>query len=327
MPKICIDDKIYELKNFAYEEELESVVTKYSKLIFGENTVYFDIKKKVKSQKGEISSIPDGYLIVFFGKAPKLFIVENEISTHDELEIGQQLMRFQATFKEGQFETKSILMEETKNNIDLKKAIEKLIEETHFSNISELFDEIIFEKLPGFIVVIDEASERLREILRTLNSIPEIIEVKRYSFEDKTVFYFSNFEFEEVKETVSKKINIITDVDTIVCPAREEGFKQVFIDQNRWYAIRVSPSMISQIKYIAMYETKPFSGIRWVGIVKEIRPYKDTDKFEVILSDKMKLDNPLKLSDEENKKGIAPQGPRYTKMELIKKAKKLSDIF
>jgi hypothetical protein len=85
--------------------------------------------------------------------------------------------------------------------------------------------------------------------------------------------------------------------------------------------------MIPQIKYIAMYETKPYSGIRWMGYVQDIKPFEESDKFEIILSEKEKLDNPLRLTPEESRRGVAPRGPKYTKMELIKKAKKLSDIF
>lgn len=66
--------------------------------------------------------------------------------------------------------------------------------------------------------------------------------------------------------------------------------------------------MIPQIKYIAMYKTRPFSGIRWIGYVQNIKPFRDSDKFEISAR-------------------VAPMGPRYTKMELIKNAKKLSDIF
>jgi len=124
-----------------------------------------------------------------------------------------------------------------------------------------------------------------------------------------------------------KHLDPAAEVDTIVCPARPEGFKEVFLAQNRWYAIRMSAAMIPQIKYVAMYETKPYSGIRWIGYVQNIKPFVDSDKFEIILSEKEKLDNPLRLTPEESKKGVAPQGPRYTKMGLIKKAKKLSDIF
>jgi len=170
-------------------------------------------------------------------------------------------------------------------------------------------------------------NQRLREVLKVLESPPEVIEIKKYIYENQVMYHFSDFEFAQAKESTSKKVRTLAEVDTIVCPARPEGFKEVFLAQNRWYAIRMSAAMIPQIKYIAMYETNPYSGIRWIGYVQDIKPFKDSDKFEVILSEREKLDNPLRLTPEERKKRVAPQGPRYTKMKLIKKAKKLSDIF
>ncbi len=38
--------------------------------------------------------------------------------------------------------------------------------------------------------------------------------------------------------------------------------------------------MISQLKWIAMYESKPVSAIRWIGKIQEngVKPYKNTGK-------------------------------------------------
>jgi hypothetical protein len=141
------------------------------------------------------------------------------------------------------------------------------------------------------------------------------------------MYHFSDFAFAEVREQTSKGVKTLAEVDTIVCPARPKGFEEVFLGQNRWYAIRMSAAMIPQIKYIAMYEIRPFSGIRWIGYVQNIKPFEDSDKFDVIISKKEKLANPLRLTPEDKKRGIAPRSPRYTKMELIRKATKMSDIF
>jgi hypothetical protein len=328
MPKILLDSRIYPLASFADEEELEAAVVRFSESIFGEKTVYFDIKRKVRTKRGALGSIPDGYLISFIGGSPKLFIVENKTSDFDELTIGQQLLKYQATFKEGQYETKSILLQEIKNNGVIRDKIQSLLKGTSFPNSSELLDEVIFRKGPGYILVIDEASERLREVLKALESQPEVIEIKKFiDRQGQTMYHFSDFAFAEVKDFTSKGIKTLAEVDTIVCPARQKGFEEVFLGKNRWYAIRISAAMIPQIRYIAMYETKPFSGIRWIGYVQDIKPFEDTDKFDVVLAKKEKLTDPIRLTPEEKKKGIAPRGPRYTKMELIRKATKMSDIF
>lgn len=327
MPKALLGSRLYQLAKFKNEAELERAVVKFSNTIFGDKTVYFDIKREVRKKRTRLRGRPDGYLVSLIGGSPKLFIIENKTSDHDELDIGQQLMKYQATFKEGQYQTKTILLSEVKNNESVRNALERLLKETSFPNVSEILDEVIFRNEPGYVVIIDEASERLREILKVLESPPEVIEIKKYVCGNQVMYHFSDFQFAEVKESTSKKIKSLAEVDTIVCPARPKGFKEVFLAQNLWHAVRMSTAMIPQIKYIAIYETRPFSGIRWIGYVQDIKPFRDSDKFEIVLSAREKLKNPLRLMPEDKKRGVAPMGPRYTNMELIKKAKKLSDIF
>ena len=63
------------LTKFGSEEELEKVVVENYPLIFGNRTIYFDIKKQVRSKSGNIYSIPDGYLINFSEQLPKLYVI------------------------------------------------------------------------------------------------------------------------------------------------------------------------------------------------------------------------------------------------------------
>lgn len=330
MSKLLINNKLYKLTKFSYEAELERVVVKNYDLIFGEKTVYFDIKKRVKSKKGDLLSIPDGYLISFSEEKPKLYVIENEISSHDAYrDIGIQLWKFVSSFKEGQMAVKRFLMQEINSNRTIHEKVKKYMKEALFPNISELLDFIIFDQNYGFIVVIDEKTEDLEFVLNQLANPPEVLEIRKYINKDDpkdVVYRFSEF-LEEVRESMPKKIKRISDIDTIVCPAREDGFNETFLGENRWYAIRIFPGIIPQIKYIAMYETAPISAIRWIGIVSSIKPYKDTGKYEVKITEKRKLEKELKLRPDEGKRGVAPQAPRYTKMDLIKSAKKLSDIF
>ena len=75
-----------------------------------------------------------------------------------------------------------------------------------------------------------------------------------------------------------------------------------------------------------MYEVKPVSAIRYIGTVKEIKPYKNTGKYEVVLDGPpTKISRPIKLSDEYP--NIAPQGAKYTIRKLFDQASKLEDIF
>ena len=49
--------------------------------------------------------------------------------------------------------------------------------------------------------------------------------------------------------------------DTIVVPAKEDGFKEVFLDKNCWHAIRIGGGMLQKIRYIAAYQSSPISAV------------------------------------------------------------------
>jgi hypothetical protein len=50
-------------------------------------------------------------------------------------------------------------------------------------------------------------------------------------------------------------------LDTIIVPAQSDGFDEVFIGQNCWYAIRIAAGMLSKIKYVAAYRSQPESAV------------------------------------------------------------------
>ena len=119
----------------------------------------------------------------------------------------------------------------------------------------------------------------------------------------------------------------VSDVDTIVVPARrgDDGFDQTFLDQNRWYSIRIHGSMIPRIKYIAAYVTAPTSAITHWAPVKSIEQWKDTAKYVVNFSEPAKPIGPLKLVRGGKVKAL--QNARYTSRERLVAAKTLDEAF
>lgn len=115
------------------------------------------------------------------------------------------------------------------------------------------------------------------------------------------------------------------ELDTIIVPAREEGFKEVFLSQNCWYAIRISSAMFDRIKYIGGYQTAPISAITHYAEVANIEKYKKTDKYVIHFKGRVKKIGPIKLP--KNPKGIIPQSPRYTSFSKLVNANTLNDIF
>jgi len=67
--------------------------------------------------------------------------------------------------------------------------------------------------------------------------------------------------------------------DTIVVPAREEGFKQRFLNENCWFAVRINAKYISKLKFIAAYQVAPVGAITHIAEIAEIVPYNNTGKY------------------------------------------------
>ena len=62
MERLISSNRTYKYYQYTLENEFERVIVENSKRMFGPNTVYIDIKKKIGDN---IVTIPDGYLIDF----------------------------------------------------------------------------------------------------------------------------------------------------------------------------------------------------------------------------------------------------------------------
>lgn len=116
------------------------------------------------------------------------------------------------------------------------------------------------------------------------------------------------------------------NIDTVVVPAREDGFQNVFLKENRWYSIRIHSTMQSQIKYIAAYQTAPHSAITYVAKVSSIELWPDDPgKFVVNFAEPARKIGPIRLL--KNGRVKAPQNLRYTSFERLVHARSLDDIW
>lgn len=319
--KIALNNQVFSPTPFNSEQELETAVVSNGLNIFGEKSIYIDIKKKVKSANTSFTNIPDGYVLDFRSN-PKLWVIENELSNHNVFShVGVQMLKFATQFSQGEFQVKDILFNAIQNDADLLKKANELVKGSSLSNLSEVLDYAVYKNEYGFVIIIDEITDDLRNVTRELARQPEILQISKYECNGSTAYFFDEL-LKELEEAKSSKVKEVRDIDTMVAPAREDGFKKVFIDQKMWHAVRISESVIPQIKYLAMYEVSPVSKIRWVGKVQSIKPWEDSGKYVLYLSEIFKV-GPIKMDNQKN----VPQGPRYTNFELIEKAKSLGDIF
>lgn len=327
---LSIGSKTFEKISFSKEEDFERVVLELADRIFGTKTIYLDIKKKIKGNK--IGVIPDGYLIdMTISDEPKLYIIENEIVSHDPFKhIGIQMLKFATSFEEERLKIRGILMEEIAKRPESLKRLEYCCQEARSRNIDNYLDIAVYSEFKG-LVIIDEARTELYKVLEKINANISVLEIKTYksgtgefAYEYDTLYEFE----EEIKVYVNvdkeNKQNIVDDrqrrrlrraeCDTIIVPAREEGFKSEFLNNNRWFAIRISAAMKERIKYIAAYQIAPISAVTHIAEIKEIKPYQDSGKYIVYFKNSAISVTPKKVKDP-NK---SPQGPVYVKYnELI----------
>jgi hypothetical protein len=330
MAYLLINQKSFEEVSFENEAELERSVVSNKEFIFGTDTVLIDYKRKVGSRKSKNTGIPDGFLIDFGNsKNPRLFFIENELESHDLYEhIGPQIMRFYASFETSKRELYKKLTSIIKSDNKVKKQIETQIKKTDYDNIESSLNHIVYENRVGIIIIIDEQTEDLNSLLQRLQEKPEVIEIKKYQAGNQIVYQYTPFKegITSGGEGKGKKLLTTKEVITIVCAAREDGFKHAFIDNDAWWAVRISPAVIPQLKYLAMYEVNPISKIRWVARIKEggIKPYKNTGKYIIHIESKKKI-KPIVL--DKDIKGMALQSPRYTKKEKLDKAQKIGELW
>jgi hypothetical protein len=113
------------------------------------------------------------------------------------------------------------------------------------------------------------------------------------------------------------------ELDTIIVPAQRDGFESAFLQENAWWAIRISGGMLPKIKYIAAYQTNPVSAVTHIAPVARIEPFGEAEKYKLIFSEPPQPIGPIPF-------GNAPpgsmQGPRYTSLKRLRAAKTIADL-
>jgi hypothetical protein len=319
------------------EQEFERAVVSHVNDIFGERRIYLDCKRRIGAKEGK-QSVPDAYLIdVSSPRDPQLYVVENEISSHDLFKhIGVQLLQFSVSFAQSGRIIRQILFDEVCAEPKIKARCERYAEEGGFRNLDHFLESLVLDKEFRALVIIDEETDDLHAVTKNLGFPVEIIEFTTY-VNDKGE-YIHRFEpFLADVEAVDEEVDANTpvqrqrprdhsDLDTVVVPAREEGFERVFLGQNRWHAVRIHPSMAKQLKYIAAYVTAPTSAITHFAPIHSIEPWQNTGKVVINFSEPArKLVPELTLTDEGK---VSPlYGLRYTTFEKLKKATTMDEAF
>ncbi|MBI2664715.1 hypothetical protein HYX10_05255 [Candidatus Woesearchaeota archaeon] len=333
MVNILINNKRYDLLDFEYEEEFEKAVIENSKYLFGSECIYIDVKKRIGKNGSYNKGVPDGYLIDLTNKKqPQLYFIENELVTHDIYNhISEQIVRFSAAIKTSQNQIRNKLLEIIKGDPQLKEELTKHLNDTPFTNIDELMNFLVDKRIK-IVLVVDEATSDLNDALDVFRDRPDVVTMKRF-VNDNNVSYVYEPMREELQDLEARgdliRKNVDLEFDTIVCPAFEDGFKHAYLDNNAWWAIRLSQKAREHLRYLAIYEKSPIAAVRHYAEIERIEPYKDSGKYKVYLKNKKTISS-IELDKDSSgisPKGVAPQGPRFTSLSKLLKAKRVSELW
>ena len=215
---ILIDGVKYILKNPDSEADLEKTIEKNYKYIFGDNSFYFNFKRKVKSKSG-IGSIPDGYLIIF-NNTPEWYILEVELASHPLYDhIIPQLTKFNRAIEE--ISTKKSLIDMFYNEIKTDLVLEASIKNKIGSGEIYKFISDLISVKPKIIIVINERTSELDEVTRDIRGDIKILEFKIFRreciSEEVDVYLFNSvIDFKNEKpippkpeKEITKNINVV----------------------------------------------------------------------------------------------------------------------
>lgn len=309
MYKVLTKNGILEPYKYATEDEFEQEIVRNKNAIFGESSIYFDVKKKIGN------TIPDGYwLDLTFHSEPKLYFIEVEMESHDLYgHIAEQLLKFSMAFDDNKYKLKSILMEEIAKDSKKQKALKEYLKESHFNDETELLYHVIYEMPISIIIVIDEYTEQLERVQSKLSDEITVLEFESYKCGNEVVHRFTPFYDNEEIDVESDSEADVDELDTIIVPAMEDGFNETFLGENCWYAVRISAPMINRIKYVAAYQVSPISAITYYADVERIEKYRDTGKYIIYFKDKAKKIERIPLGN--NK--MAVRSCRYTNLQKM----------
>lgn len=311
--------------------DFEAAILQVKDDLFGPNRHYLNVKKKIGA-KGGLTNIPDGYLIDLNGDKPRLYTVENELAAHDHLRhIAVQILEFSLSFKSEPRKIKGILWDALQTMPEARQACEQYASTNGYRNLDYLLEWLVFETPFTALVIIDEMPEDLENVLLTQFRFGvHVLELARYENAQGHRFYHFEPFLSDVTGVVTppegkggtSKPESTTDLDTLVVPAREEGFQETFLGEQRWHAVRINGTMWPQIKHIAAYRTAPTSAITHVAPVSAIEPWQDTGKVVLNFAEPAH-----EITQIPKGQKAPPQNVRYTSYARLQTAKTMDDLW
>lgn len=202
-------------------DDFHSMVKTHYKRIFGATSLYFDIRKTLRS-KSKIGSIPDVYILDF--KRGEWYVVEEELSQHPVYDhIVNQLTRFLNGIKN--LKSRNQLCEALYQEINKDDSLRSVVKnQTESRDIHHALTNLILKE-PKIVVIIDEKTVEVEEAVESIPSQPILIEFRTYAQENNPESRAHLFEpIHEIvtrREHTPQRLSIEEFVNNVEMPIRE----------------------------------------------------------------------------------------------------------
>ncbi len=216
------------------EAEFERMVVEHASEIFGKDTIYLDIKKKIKTEWGQ-GTIPDGYL--FYPEEKRFVLGEVELSSHDvHSHVSRKLATFIGAF--GNYRSRNKLAKLVQRHIEedpqLRDRLDKAAKGKGLFDF--LYNEVFeaFAEDDGFetIVVIERETPQILGAMKLLMPHPKVLEVAIYAREGaesvKAIRFVPMYTSRTTPEELPKEKpeTAISEVDV---PWNKEDFRDLLL--------------------------------------------------------------------------------------------------
>jgi hypothetical protein len=324
-------DRKYGPWPFEQKPELESAVFEARGDLFGETRAYLDVARALGTAP---PASPDGFLIDLSSRTvPALYVVQIDLASRAPLRhVAQQLLDVYLTTR-GMPKRVLGTLRQALQRCTAGTALCEAYSHAHgYPSIEGLLEELVAPENFRALVIVDALEDDFERGLRSALRFPiEILTFRRFrSTSGRDVLY----DFEPFLQDLSASLAASTseasvpaldphDVDTLVVPAREEGFREVFLGEQMWGPVRIPESMIDKIRYIAGYQVAPVSAITHVAEVDRIEPWSGSSKYTIYFKGPAQKMGPIHSSTN----GSTPAGNRYTSFARLCRAHTLEEVF
>ena len=197
---ILLGNKLYRQKDFDNEKELSDTVYSISDFVYGKDSIYFHWEKRVRPSSRKYN-VTDGLLLDLTAEPYGFWIVEYELASHSiSSHVQPQIINFMRALRNPQTlrDVQLDLYNEIRANPEKRKRLE---EKVGGEDLFFLLDQLLHRQ-PGVLVVIDELTAELEDVLEYLSLRAEevrVLEFKRYVHDDEEVYRFNTLSLEDTE--------------------------------------------------------------------------------------------------------------------------------